>query len=333
MNIDDAETRAIVSQESVSARFREPVSPSFRGSAMRHLIAALAVVALPLVAGCSGWNLKTAREERNLTVTLGAGRAIRVDAVNGSVSIVADSSLSLVAIKADVRGAARTEEEARARLAEIGVVAENVDGGDLSISLVFPDGRARNNEGCDFEIRTPGANGVSVSTGNGPIRIEGLAGLADLRTSNGAVTVVRHDGAVRVDTSNGPITIDDALGDAELVSSNGRITVNGARKGVKAKTSNGRIEFSAADGYASPFDLDTSNGSVNVFLPESASVDVSARTSNGDISTRGGAMNVSGDKKSKRIRVGEGTEPSRIDTSNGEVLVAIEPKPEAERPQ
>lgn len=299
---------------------------------MRHAAAVASLLAALPLASCSGWKLETAREERHLSASIGAGRAIRVDTQNGGVEIVSDPSLSAVAIKADVRGAAPTVEEARVRLAEIEIVAENVDGGDLAISLVFPDGKARNNEGCDFEIRTPGATGVTVSTGNGPVRIEGLGGFADLLSSNGPITVMRHDGAVHADTSNGRITVENASGEADLSSSNGRIEVTGARAKVTARTSNGDIEFKAASGFSAPFHLDTSNGDVTVSLPPGASVDVSASTSNGAVSTEGSPMSVSGRRNSKRIRVGEGAHPSSVDTSNGHVTVAVVGR-EAELPQ
>jgi len=295
-------------------------------------LAGLAAVCLAssLAVSCTGWNMRTAEEERNLSATLGSGRAIRVETVNGSVTIVADSTVSDVAIKAQVRGSAHTEEEARARLADIAVVAENVDGGDLAISLVFSDGEPRNNEGCDLEIRTPGAQGVTVSTGNGEVRIEGLSGVADLRTSNGPITVARHDGAVRADTSNGPIDVQGVIGDADLSTSNGGVVVRGARSRVTAKTSNGDIEFRAANGFSSAFELDTSNGDVDVFLPPSASVDVNSSTSNGSVRAVGGAE-VTGDKTDKRICLGKSAPPSRIDTSNGTIIVAVEAI-EAEKP-
>jgi len=288
----------------------------------------LLALALPVLFGsCAGFHLETASEERTFSAPIGESRSIRVETVNGQVTILAEEGRSDVEVRAVVKASARTIEEAEARLPEIGVIAENVNGGDLAISVVFPDGKPRSNEGCAFDIRTPIAHGVLVDTSNGSITVEGLSGRAELHTSNGPVSILHHDGDLLVRTSNGRIVAEGRIGTADLDSSNGGITVTGARGRVTADTSNGNVLFRPAAGYSSPFRIDSSNGNVEVRLPDDASVECEASTSNGSVTVSGHApgLVVTGEKKNeRRIRIGRGGgAASEVSTSNGTITVAI----------
>lgn len=146
--------------------------------------------------------------------------------------------------------------------------------------------------GCQasFDVVVPAGVEVSGSTSNGSIVLAGLEGPVDVDTSNGRVTLedVTAD-SVEVSTSNGAISGESLDSDeVEVETSNGRITLSFdvAPTSVSARSSNGAIEL-YLPGDAPPYAMDTStsNGTVDIDIrtDPAASLAISLRTSNGDI--------------------------------------------------
>ncbi|RMG68326.1 MAG: hypothetical protein D6715_02535 [Calditrichaeota bacterium] len=92
--------------------------------------------------------------------------------------------------------------------------------------------------------------------------------------------------SVYASTSNGRIELHQVRGRHRLKTSNGRITGKGVAGGIQAHTSNGRIEMSLVQVFpGESVELFTSNGKIEVFLPDSAQFKMVAKTSNGRIQT------------------------------------------------
>jgi DUF4097 and DUF4098 domain-containing protein YvlB len=105
------------------------------------------------------------------------------------------------------------------------------------------------------------------------------AAVLDLRTSNGAVVCESIEGDIEAHSSNGKLEIVEGHGKLKLATSNGTIKIGARDATVNARTSNGRIEFvgSLADGQHK---FKTSNGRIEMYLPDDASFRFNGSTSN-----------------------------------------------------
>lgn len=258
------------------------------------------VAAIGVLAGC-GITQPLFEGDQTVQVEHVPGSTVEARTINGSVEI---ETVARDDVRIDAHIRARTAE----RLDAVLVLAERTPDGTLSIHAQWPDGRRLNNEGCRFTIQLPDAAGVTVHTSNGRITIAGLAGQAELETSNGAITVTGHDGPVQAKTSNGRITMDGVIGP------------------IVAHTSNGRVNISLADAATGPVTIDTSNGAATLEVGPAFAGTVSMDTSNGSIRLNGVPDSAVRGKKSRKhanLAIGDGGQPSSIDTSNGSITFTI----------
>ena len=286
-----------------------------------HVLKAASVLtaasALTLLAGCGWGGYATFDETRASMAVLDSADSIEVRSRNGAITI-RKGYVDNVSISATLK--ARSDE----RLAEMKVTRIETDQG-LSIGVEPAGGVWKNGEGASFEIIVPGADGVLVRSGNGSIRIEGLAGHADLDTSNGRIAVLDHDGDIDADTSNGRIEIERVRGDVTASTSNGRITAVDLHGSARLHTSNGGVTARLADDSTGPLNVTTSNGAVRVEVGESFSGMLTASTSNGRLNVEGG-RNVQLESLSKRrvtLSVGDSGGESKIRTSNGSLTIRL----------
>ena len=247
--------------------------------------------------GWSSWSFDD-RVEGELTLQTEAvmDRPLEVRTRNGAISVIQDDGKD-VRVKAHIR--ARTDE----RLKATQVRATRGDDGKLSIEVLWPGGRAQNNEGASLEVRLPSAQNLTLDTSNGPITVRGFGGTARLDTSNGPVTIEGFSGTIDAETSNGPVEVRDAKGPVTVDTSNGpvRVELNAANPGpVKVDTSNGGITLIVGTGFVGTLSADTSNGGVEI--PDGVKV-------------------ISKSKSAARIQFGSGGSESILDASNGGISI------------
>ncbi len=142
------------------------------------------------------------------------------------------------------------------------------------------------NQGARFVIKVPRATLLDrITTSNGAIRTMDGSGPAKFRTSNGEIRVLNLHGNLEAQTSNGLVELQDVDGDVTAHSSNGRIHTERLQGTLDASTSNASIqaEIGRTD---RPVHAETSNGAVELTLPEGFSRDVRAHTSNSSITLR-----------------------------------------------
>ncbi len=176
-----------------------------------------------------------------------------------------------------------------------------------------------NNLQIAFKFEVPSRYNVDLKTSGGSIDVADLEGNVDAETSGGSLTFGDIMGTVNGITSGGSIALHGSKGDAELKTSGGSISVgmvtgnvdantsggtiniDEARGNVYAKTSGGSIDvdevFGTIEGYTSggtvdvtisrqPKDncrLETSGGSINVYLTKNIALDIDAKTSSGKV--------------------------------------------------
>lgn len=95
----------------------------------------------------------------------------------------------------------------------------------------------------DLEIYVPRNAVLTVASGDGQLRVDGVRGELDLHTGDGSVDVSEGSGHLRVETGDGRIRIMDFDGDAEAMTGDGRITLEGRFTQLGARTGDGTISL------------------------------------------------------------------------------------------
>ncbi|HSK23834.1 MAG TPA: DUF4097 family beta strand repeat-containing protein [Egicoccus sp.] len=147
--------------------------------------------------------------------------------------------------------------------------------------------------GCraEYLVTVPHEMLLAGSASNGALEVVGVVGQVDLSTSNGDITFADGQDRVTLRTSNGRIEVRDTRSDhLEVVTSNGDVWVEAATapETLVAQTSNGRIDVLLPDDTAYAVEANTSNGRTDIEVPTDPASDavVEVRTSNGNISIR-----------------------------------------------
>ncbi len=242
------------------------------------------------------------------------------DAV-GTVELVADGAVTVAAagtgveVAATARSGIRSPRYTVEQDADRLVVTNRCSRwplGFLNVGLLHCSG--------SLDVTLPADTRVVVRTTNGAVVATGIAGSAELSTSNGRIEATRVDGRLTARTSNGAVTVRDLGGDAELRTSNGRIHASGVAGDVDAQTSNGRVEVTTVGG---DLRARTSNGRVDV---AGVAGSTSVRTSNGAVVVRGtdDPVRLTIDTSNGRQTVEGATDPDatrtvEIRSSNGDV--------------
>jgi DUF4097 and DUF4098 domain-containing protein YvlB len=286
----------------------------------------LAMLVLLVAAVLPGCIVHLERETRVVTIDHVAGKALRVTTDNGAVSVDKGEDKSdpgKVVVVAELK--ARSLE----RLANSTISATRDTDGTLVLAVQWADGRRLGSEGCGFDVTIPDAVGVDLRTGNGAIRMRGLAGEATLETSNGRITVLGHDGPVEAETSNGSVELEDIAGDVAVETSNGRIDVEGCAGKAECDTSNGSIMIRLDAKSPGPVKAETSNGDITLAVGPAFRGRLVMGTSNGSVrvSERSGARLLSMRRNFAELAYGDEaaeTIESSARTSNGSVEVRVE---------
>ncbi len=228
---------------------------------------------------------------------------LEVSSRNGAVDVSVDPTLAEVEIVAEFRASGATQEEADARLMTMVIQIERVNGRLLILPKV--DGNWHPNDGCNFTIRLPQTDGVSVNTRNGRVTLRNTRGQATVATSNGSIDVDGHVGPMTLESSNGSIHVVDATDT------------------VRTQTSNGNVKISLIDEAVGPVDVVTSNGSVSLTVGSAFTADLDVATSNGHVEyyDADGVERLRSKSNRVTIRVGEGGQPGSVRTTNGEVTI------------
>lgn len=277
--------------------------------------AALAMVAALTLGGCAGYNT-THRETRVMQVPHIAGTALHIQNANGTIEALArdreDVSLEVKLYGPDLE-----------RLGFANVHADRTGDSTLRVWVEWPGGQRRGGEGAAISVNIPDADGVTARTTNGHIVIEGLAGHADLESSNGAIRADKHDGSVHAVTTNGSLQAEHISGPIEMFSTNGRILVTDAFGPIRAETTNAGVYISTMDGNRGPLRVRTTNGRIDLDLGEGFEGILRCDTSNGkvQVSDLDDARLVESSSRSVELRIGDSDEVSAARTTNGSIRV------------
>lgn len=181
------------------------------------------------------------------------GGELEVDTDTGDIEVTAHDADQVV-VEVDIRGAGAPGFEVDFRERGRGIEVR----GEASRGLM---NRGRSLVEVDFTIRVPRRYDLELKTSGGTIVVGDLDGRVRADTSGGSIDLGRVEGEVEASTSGGGITVEFAGGNVSADTSGGSIRVEEAAGRVSADTSGGSIRIGAAAG---PIDADTSGGSIRV---------------------------------------------------------------------
>ena len=151
----------------------------------------------------------------------------------------------------------------------------------------LPDQKPNDDESrVDFDISIPAGISVTINTATATVTAENLSGDISLSSDTGQITA--HDlvkSNLQVHTVTGAVTLNNInAGPVEVASSAGAVEltkVNGPR--VKIGTGSGNITYNGDCSGMGTYVFTTHSGTINVGLPQTASVDITARSVSGDV--------------------------------------------------
>jgi DUF4097 and DUF4098 domain-containing protein YvlB len=138
----------------------------------------------------------------------------------------------------------------------------------------------------DYDVTVPAGVSVNVSTTSAPITADGISADIGLSSESGQITV--HNIAkshVHVRSVTAPVNLQDVtMSHVDVQSTGGAVqlkNVNGQR--VTAGTTSGNIDYQGDCSGGGNYILTTHSGAIDVTLPASASVDLTARSTTGTV--------------------------------------------------
>src|SRR5438105_3565182 len=248
-----------------------------------------------------------------------------VDTFNGTVEVSTEDGKN---VKATVtKWATHSSQEA----AEDDLVAIEVsmtqEGDTVRIRAQSKQTKLTGNRGANVVVQAPVGAILDLKTSNGKIKATGKTGDVVAHSSNDAIEVKGSKGKLELSTSNGRIDVDGGNGKLDLKTGNGNINIRSDNALVNAETSNGALTFKGklADGEHS---FQSSNGNLDLTLPEKTLFKIDAGTTNGKIeSDFRVALGKSKKPRQTILRGSVGDDPQitiKMHTTNG--IIAIHKK-------
>jgi hypothetical protein len=225
---------------------------------------------------------------------------------------------------------ARAADSAGARALLEGVRSEVTEDGDV----VRVSARTRAHAGeltlggrvwCDVAIRVPPESiDLDIRIDDGRIDIEGVSGAVVADTGDGRIRIANVGGTVKLRTLDGSITGTNLRGDVDVLSEDGRIRLEGVFGRLKAVTADGSVRVRARGASATPkeWSLRTSDGDIELTLPESIDAELDASSADGRVDNR--LSRFRGTEHENRVRgaLGGGGPRVTITTMDGRIVLS-----------
>lgn len=237
----------------------------------------------------------TLTEKIDRTLDVKPGATVALTNVNGKIVIGSwdQPRVRVIALK-EVEG---DRDDATDAMKELKVTIEQRNGG-----VVITTKHPRSHDGVNsifawllgdhvqarvrYELTIPRTMNLDVTNTNGSIHLTDISGHLEVDTTNGRIEIARCSGSIDAATTNGGIS-------AELV----RVA-----KGT-------------------PLRFETTNGRIDVEVPQDFAADVEAGTTNGSISTDLPVATTHFKRNSLRGTINGGGTPLRLHTTNGGISI------------
>lgn len=183
-----------------------------------------------------------------------SGGVIKVDGrQNGGVSVKGwDRSEILVRAKVEAQAPTESEAHALANQVRIETAGANIyaDGPQSNRG----EGRNRSWWSVSFEVFVPRRSDLDLKAHNGGISIQGVGGAMNFETINGGISLQEVSGNVKGRTSNGGLSV----------------RLSGSRwegEGMDVRTSNGGVNLLVPENYSAHLETGTVNGGFQLGIP------------------------------------------------------------------
>jgi len=157
---------------------------------------------------------------------------------------------------------------------------------DIRTHVLSPQNATSDELKIDYEIAVPTGISITVNTSTASITIDNLNGDFSLSSDTGPITVRNLSNAfLHVHSLTAPVFLSNLTGvHAEIMSSGGPVQLlNVTGPKVRVSTTSGNISYQGDCSGGGTYRLVTHNGAINVILPETASVDLSAQSAIGTV--------------------------------------------------
>lgn len=187
-------------------------------------------------------------EVREETIAAPSG-GLDVDArPNGGIEVTAGSG-GRVTIRSRVTARAATEDRARELASQV-----KIETGGGHVRARGPDTGHDEWWSVSYRIEAPASSDVDLRAMNGGIHVRGMRGTTRFNTMNGGVDLVDPGGDVSGSTTNGGLDI----------------VLRGDRwqgKGLDVRTTNGGVDLTVPEGYSAHLETSTVNGGLDLGFP------------------------------------------------------------------
>ena len=309
--------------------------------------------AIVFLVGCESGPAVTGSFERSYNVT----GPIRLELTNAAGDVdITGSADGKVHVHGDVRASGFGSDSPQKRLDET-VSSPPIEQRGDTIRIGKEMSRMRNvsitytiQVPHDTEVNVTVASGaqtirgvrgpVKVQAASGTIRVEKIERDAQLSTASGSISATDIGSAVRVKSATGTVTVTNTRGDVivdalagtihisrpggriEADTASGEVDIEGAASDVKAHAASGRVSVKGNPGADSYWELKTMSGAVQLGVPASANLHLSAEATSGEIRTDIPIVIEEQGKHSLRAHMGSGGGRVDVHTVSGEIRVS-----------
>lgn len=154
----------------------------------------------------------------------------------------------------------------------------------LTISTICHD--PNNSSPCiDYDITVPQQTTLVLSTENGSITIQDIAGPIQATTHYGSIEIQDSPNTIAaVIVEKGNITIDSPRNNVQAITNKGSINITDTHQSVVATTENGTITLQCTQlPSTGKINLTSTYGDINLSLPSNVNADLHARTARGTL--------------------------------------------------
>ncbi|MDX2040616.1 MAG: DUF4097 family beta strand repeat-containing protein [Acidobacteriota bacterium] len=167
------------------------------------------------------------------------------------------------------------------------------------------------------------AEQILIVTGNSNVYAEGPTNGGDQWWSVSYEIFVPRNSNLSLKAHNGGISISSVRGQIEFSTTNGGVALKGLAGNVKGTTKNGglNVDLDGNRWDGEGLDVTTTNGGVNLRVPENYSAHLETGTVNGGLKTEI-PITVQGEiKRNLSVDLGSGGSPVKVRTTNGGVSI------------
>lgn len=234
------------------------------------------------------WNKSTSQETKSFPVS-GSPR-ISITTFDGPITVRGWD-------QPEVRYTATKRASDEESLKRISIRTEQ-QGQTLSINAVNENNE---NGSVVLEVQVPRNSSLHVTSGDGPLTLDGVSGDITLRSGDGPISVNNGGGQLHVNTGDGPIQINQFDGQVDARTGDGPIALDGNFNALSARTGDGEITLTVPAGSSFTIETNATEGISNEGFDVAEDITLSPRV--------------------KRWKVGNGGRVFILRTGEGRILL------------